>query len=464
MDDTAADLLAEPVGAGTRGDRYPAAGAAGRPYPDRPDEQSPHAEAHASDGATSDSSGVAAEFADLSDHHRADRPDFGRPAGHDLEGAHAGPGGFDRYAEDAPAGSDRDVPDLPGTSASAGTARDRVGADRLVADERDDPYLGSTEMRTGGAANPASADVEHAGPADVAGPHGPRATSDFSGSGALTDDLVGSDHGSADARRDRVSGPGRAASDFSSSDDLRADSAAFPDHRGTDEAPDGHSADDRPADPDYDRAATVIGAARSTEPPTAPWDNDPLQDGETTGPLYPEHGQAGPRSDRGVDEADHLSPPSDPLGSGSPSDPLGSGSPSDPLGSAEDPLGAPARRGAPEPDYLGDLLGHGAAGAGGATASGPGYHTPEFDEPDDEDPADEPLPQAVRPGDAVRVAQLDAEVVVVDGRPRYHLADCGHLAGRLSEPLPVREAVELGFSPCGQCRPVDRLVARATRP
>ncbi|AGZ40299.1 hypothetical protein AFR_10050 [Actinoplanes friuliensis DSM 7358] len=87
----------------------------------------------------------------------------------------------------------------------------------------------------------------------------------------------------------------------------------------------------------------------------------------------------------------------------------------------------------------------------------------EFDEPDPEDPDDEPLPQAVRPADAVRVARLDAEVLVVDGRPRYHLADCPHLVGRLTEGLPVAEAVELGFSPCGLCRPVDRLVAAAAR-
>jgi clumping factor A len=61
------------------------------------------------------------------------------------------------------------------------------------------------------------------------------------------------------------------------------------------------------------------------------------------------------------------------------------------------------------------------------------------------------------------VAQLDAEVLVVDGRPRYHLADCPHLTGRSTEGLPVAEAVELGFSPCGLCRPVDRLVAAAAR-
>ena len=110
-----------------------------------------------------------------------------------------------------------------------------------------------------------------------------------------------------------------------------------------------------------------------------------------------------------------------------------------------------------------------ALSAAGGTAPGdrPGRsgdrpESSELGEPDDDDPADEPPPQAVRPSDAVRVARMDAEVLVVDGRPRYHLGDCPHLAGRHTEPLPVNEAVELGFSPCGQCRPVDRLVAQAT--
>nr|WP_296075674.1 hypothetical protein [uncultured Actinoplanes sp.] len=87
----------------------------------------------------------------------------------------------------------------------------------------------------------------------------------------------------------------------------------------------------------------------------------------------------------------------------------------------------------------------------------------EFAEADADDPEDEPLPQAVRPADAVKVARLDAEVLVVDGRPRYHMADCSHLVGKLTEPIPVNEAVELGFSPCGLCRPVDRLVAATAR-
>lgn len=79
----------------------------------------------------------------------------------------------------------------------------------------------------------------------------------------------------------------------------------------------------------------------------------------------------------------------------------------------------------------------------------------------DEDPADEPPPQRTQPADAVRVSRMIAEVLVVDGRPRYHLADCASLGGRITEALPVAEAVELGFTPCSRCRPVDRLVAEA---
>jgi hypothetical protein len=81
----------------------------------------------------------------------------------------------------------------------------------------------------------------------------------------------------------------------------------------------------------------------------------------------------------------------------------------------------------------------------------------------DEDPADEPLPQRVQPTDAVRVSRMTVDVLVVDGRPRYHLADCPHLDGKECEPIPVGEAVDLGFTPCGLCRPVDSLVAEAAR-
>ena len=82
---------------------------------------------------------------------------------------------------------------------------------------------------------------------------------------------------------------------------------------------------------------------------------------------------------------------------------------------------------------------------------------------DEEDPPDEPAAQYVSPADAARVARMTADVLVIDGRPRYHLGGCVHLLGRESEPLPVGEAVELGFSPCGRCEPDSALLADARR-
>ncbi|GAA0914492.1 hypothetical protein [Virgisporangium aurantiacum] len=85
------------------------------------------------------------------------------------------------------------------------------------------------------------------------------------------------------------------------------------------------------------------------------------------------------------------------------------------------------------------------------------------DEFDEEDPSDEPPAQRVSPAEVARVAQLDADVLVIDGRPRYHLPGCVHLLGREHESLPVSEAVELGFTPCGLCEPDSTLLARVRR-
>jgi hypothetical protein len=85
------------------------------------------------------------------------------------------------------------------------------------------------------------------------------------------------------------------------------------------------------------------------------------------------------------------------------------------------------------------------------------------DDFDEEEPADEPVVQQVSAVDAARVARMGNDVVVIDGRPRYHLAGCVHLLGRASEPLPVHEAVELGFTPCGLCEPDSALLAEARR-
>jgi len=80
---------------------------------------------------------------------------------------------------------------------------------------------------------------------------------------------------------------------------------------------------------------------------------------------------------------------------------------------------------------------------------------------DDEDPPDEPAAQVVPAPVAAAVAGLDVDVLVVDGRPRYHLETCEHLIGREGEPIPVSEAIELGFTPCGLCEPDTALVDQA---
>ena len=82
---------------------------------------------------------------------------------------------------------------------------------------------------------------------------------------------------------------------------------------------------------------------------------------------------------------------------------------------------------------------------------------------DDEDPPDEPVAQRVTASDAARVARMSTDVLVIDGRPRYHVAGCVHLLGRPFEPLPVGEAVDLGFTPCGLCEPDSALLADARR-
>ncbi|MEH0983855.1 hypothetical protein [Micromonospora sp. CPCC 205556] len=90
-------------------------------------------------------------------------------------------------------------------------------------------------------------------------------------------------------------------------------------------------------------------------------------------------------------------------------------------------------------------------------------------EPDPADPTPtsgagrsaEPEAQHVSPADAARVATLHAEIRVVDGHPRYHLASCAYLVDRDHEPLPVSEAVALGFTPCGRCAPDTTLLADA---
>lgn len=74
-------------------------------------------------------------------------------------------------------------------------------------------------------------------------------------------------------------------------------------------------------------------------------------------------------------------------------------------------------------------------------------------------------PEEPRDADAAAlVAGLDDEVLVVDELPRYHLAGCRSLGESPVIPLPAREAVELGFTPCAWCTPDRALSARHRAP
>lgn len=133
------------------------------------------------------------------------------------------------------------------------------------------------------------------------------------------------------------------------------------------------------------------------------------------------------------------------------------------------------RRGGVPAQSSGERYGGGTYGGGTYGGGAVGYDEQQqqyededqYDDDDDEefddDPSDEPPAQRVSPAEQARVAQLDADVLVVDGRPRYHLPGCVHLLGREHESLPVNEAVELGFTPCGLCEPDSTLLARVRR-
>jgi len=96
------------------------------------------------------------------------------------------------------------------------------------------------------------------------------------------------------------------------------------------------------------------------------------------------------------------------------------------------------------------------AGAPPADAPAGGHAAAAADLPSGAEPPEEPLDTAA----ARIVAGLTDEVVVVDEQPRYHVEGCRALLARQEIPLPAREAVELGFTPCGWCTPDATLAAR----
>jgi hypothetical protein len=73
---------------------------------------------------------------------------------------------------------------------------------------------------------------------------------------------------------------------------------------------------------------------------------------------------------------------------------------------------------------------------------------------------------AVEPEDVALVADAPAapaagSVLVVQGRPRYHVEGCRYLAGKLPEEVEVAEALRQGFTACGVCKPDEALAGAA---
>ncbi|WP_018785251.1 hypothetical protein [Micromonospora sp. CNB394] len=97
--------------------------------------------------------------------------------------------------------------------------------------------------------------------------------------------------------------------------------------------------------------------------------------------------------------------------------------------------------------------------------SPPGPRVPETTRPTSPAPGeafdDDPPAEFLTTGEVARLVRLPGEVLVIDGRPRFHLSGCPHLVGREDEPLPVAEAVALGFTPCARCAAATTLLAEA---
>ena len=87
-------------------------------------------------------------------------------------------------------------------------------------------------------------------------------------------------------------------------------------------------------------------------------------------------------------------------------------------------------------------------------------HVDEFAEVDTA--ADYPL-EAANADFEQRAEATGADVLVISGRPRYHVGGCEYVEGHdESEPLVIVEARELGFTPCGVCRPNETLARSAS--
>lgn len=76
------------------------------------------------------------------------------------------------------------------------------------------------------------------------------------------------------------------------------------------------------------------------------------------------------------------------------------------------------------------------------------------------DPDREPDEENTEVADLLVISELQVEVRVIDEHPRYHLSQCRWLDGRPTLALAMKEARELGFTPCAVCTPDAMVAAR----
>lgn len=68
-----------------------------------------------------------------------------------------------------------------------------------------------------------------------------------------------------------------------------------------------------------------------------------------------------------------------------------------------------------------------------------------------------PEPPAEDGLDSAAVDELAGPVLIMPGRPRYHVAGCRYLLGKDAAEVDVRDARAEGFTPCGVCKPDQAL-------
>lgn len=148
-----------------------------------------------------------------------------------------------------------------------------------------------------------------------------------------------------------------------------------------------------------------------------------------------------------------------PVLTGAAANPAGTDPALDPVvnSSAGDPVTAGSSAAEPAAEQAAEQVA-GASAAGATDEQAPNGSVTGSGHDEDAEPDEEDTDAA----DHLLVWEMKDEVLVVDEHPRYHVSGCEWPDSARTEGLPVREARELGFTPCALCRP-DRTLARRHR-